>query len=551
MPSSCFMVQETPIGGGNILTDPLISVRRSLAIGDTVASLCVADALISKGFKVEFQSHPEMHCVLRRHGRLNRIAPPRGHAIVNLDGAYENHPNRKTRHFSDLFFDSANRQLEKMGINLGKPLNCTPRLTTSANSKAASVAKFQHFPKPWVFICPRSQAFYARTIPDPIWMEAAKHIEGTKFWIGMHPAPPGIVDLQVKHFDLVMDWLSVADLLITVDTGPLHVAAAMGIPILAIGQSSSPELHLSDQRDYQVCWPDGLTCLNCQENACPINYELPPCQKIDPMKIAVAANKRLRSIFSEDISAVIAVYRPDVNTLNRCLESVLPQVNEIVVAAEANSLIPAAALKHEKIKYVRSQKRDVGYSGNANYGSRHTNGKYLLMINDDVVLNPGSVALMKECMDNGVGIVTNLLYYPNGKIYYNGKFRTPGQRGWGHGDYGLPQPTRTEPLELENACGCVSMVRRKAFYDVLCFDEADALKIYASDDDMALKVRRAGYRIMHNPRSTGIHIEAQSTKKLADINGILGDANHAFSERWSRYLDHNAHKTPIGDFNYQ
>jgi len=543
------MVRE-PEGGGNILRDPIISIRRNLAVGDTVASLVVADKLIEKGFRVDFQSHQDMHCVLRRHGGLSRISPTNGHCMVNLDGVYETSPLRRTKHFSEFFIEAANSQLARMQIDLGKPLNCTPRLRVPKHTTIISRAKFEKYPRPWVFICPRSQSFFARTIPDPVWQEAAKHIRGTKLWIGIHPAPNGIVDLQVKHLDLVMDWLSVADLLITTDTGPLHLAAAMGVPILAIEQASSPELHLSDQRDFQVIYCE-LECHNCQLDACKINYNLPPCQNVDPMRIASLANKRLRATFSDDVSAVIAIFKPAPEVLNRCLESILPQVDEIVVAAEGNSIIPASALQHPKIKYVRTPKRDIGYSGNANLGARNSNGKYLLMLNDDAMLDPNAVSLMKQCMAPGVGIVTNLLFYADGRIYYNGKFRTPGLRGWGHGDYGLTAPTRTEPLELENACGCASLVRREAFYKVLGFDEEDDLKIYASDDDLALKIRREGYRIMHNPKSTGIHLEAQSTKKLSDVSAVLGRANGAFAKRWSKYLDHNAYKTPIGDFNYQ
>ncbi len=542
MANDCFMIRA-PVGGGNILTDPLISIRRNLAIGDCVSSLVVADKLIAKGFRVDFQSHSDMHCILRRHGGLSRISPINGHCMVNLDGAYEFSPVRKTKHFNEFFIEAANTQLARMQIDLGKPLNCTPKLRVPKHTTIISRAKFEKYPRPWVFICPRSQSFFARTIPDPVWQEAAKHIEGTKFWIGLHPAPNGIVDLQVKHLDLVMDWLSVADLLITTDTGPMHLAAAMGVPILAIEQASSPELHLSDQRDFQVIYCE-LPCHNCQLDACNINYNLPPCQKVDPMKIATLANKRLRATFSDDVSAVIAIFKPAPEVLNRCLESILPQVDEIVVAAEGNSVIPASALQHPKIKYVRTAARRIGYSRNINRGVRETNGRWIVCCNDDVFLKPDAISKMLEVAkrDEKVGLVSNLLRYPEGTIYHSGKVRSPGVRGWGHINHRQMNPAYSEPVELENCCGCCVLMPRKVFYDIGAFDEEYFL--FSQDDDMALSVRQLGYKVMFTPHSEGIHMEHQSVAKIGDVGTLVAEDNAIFHKNWAWYLDKNLYTIP-------
>lgn len=535
------MVKEPVGGGGNLLTDPTISIKRVAAIGDVVASLVVVDKLIERGFKVEFQAHTDIHCVLRRHGGISRIAPP-GNAVVNLDNCYEDHPQRAIRHFSDLFLEAANRQLMKRNINLGEPLNCTPRLRTQPHVKAAAIAKFKDYPKPWVFICPRSQAFFARTVPDPVWMEAARKIEGTKFWIGMHPAPPGIVDLQCKHFDNVIDWLSAADVLVTVDTGPMHVAAALGIPVVAIEQASSPELHLSDQRDF-IMIPCALECHNCQQNGCPKNYHVPPCQSVDPQLIADTVNRRLRSIYSQDVSAVIAVYKPEAATLNRCLECVLPQVDEVIVTAAADAIIPAAAMQHPKIKYVRKNKAKIGYSGNMNFGGRHSNGKYLLIINDDVFVHPGSVAKLKECMTEKVGMVSGLLYYGDGKkIYHAGKVRRPGERGWGHIDHMQENHTFRDVTELENVNGAFILADRKAFYDAGCQDEE--MPIFANDDALSLSMRQKGYRVLFTPHARGIHLEHQSIGKLDTIPNLLNEANRVFNRKWGWYLEKNLYQVP-------
>lgn len=551
------MIKETPGGGGNALFgarrngdatagSPII-LRRTAAIGDSLCASVVADNLIRQGFEVTMQTHPHCQCVLRRHPYLYDVQNPDGFCHINLDGAYENDPNRRMKHFHQMFFEKAGLQLRARGIYLGEPLNCKPRLRMPQQIKEIVRHQFIHLPRPWVFVCPRSDAYNVREVPNWIWERAAEKISGTKFWIGRHPAPNNFIDLKASHFDNVIEWLTAADLLVTVDTGPMHVAAALGIPIVAISQSSSPELHLSDQNDFISIAPP-LDCLNCQQNVCPKGHSLPPCQSIDPEFIAQWANARLRYRFSNDVSAIVPIYQPEVGTLNRCLAAVLPQVDEVIVTGEGYSRLPDGALQHPKIRYVNKPMNRIGYGRNANFGARHANGKYLLLLNDDVFLDPGTVDTLKREMTDGVGMVAHLLRYPDGTIYFAGKMRSPGMRGWGHVDLRHRDPTIKEPIEAENVCGASVLVRREAFYGIDGFDEE--FFIYAEDDDFCLRTRKAGWRIRYTPHASGVHLEHQSTQKLGSIQDTVGKANALFSRKWSRYLDHNLNRVP-GNFEYE
>jgi GT2 family glycosyltransferase len=305
-------------------------------------------------------------------------------------------------------------------------------------------------------------------------------------------------------------------------------------------------LHLNDQNDF-VCVSPPLDCLNCQKNLCHINQHIPPCQNIDPSLISAAALARLRSLQTEDVSAIVAIYQPEVQTLNRCLESLLGQVQEIVVCAEGNSVIPSNARKDPKIRYVQKNLRKIGYGRNTNNGARHSNGRYLLLINDDVFLDEGAVERMREQMQPGVAVVSNLLRYPNGQIYHAGKVRSPGVRGWGHIDHRQWHPSIKEACDMENTCGACVLVRREAFYQIGGFDED--YFIYAEDDDFMLRMRKAGWRLRYTPHSTGIHMEGQSTQKIGQPNEHIQQANQIFTIKWGAYLDHNLHRVP-GSFDY-
>ena len=556
---SCWMVKQrngyvNPIrnGGGNIASDNSVIVRRDAALGDCLAATCVTDKLIEKGYSVTYQAHPGVHCLLRR--LRNKVAiteSSAGFAHIDLNNAYENDPQRRVKHFSQMFLDKANEQLRARNIHLGPAFNCKPHMSVSQVEKISALNKFRDYPRPWVFICPRSNTYNVRQVQDGVWEQAASGIKGTKFWLGNHgPAPPGIIDLGVRHLDNLIIWLSVADLLISVDTGPMHIAAAMGIPVIAISQSSSPELHLSDQCDYIAIAPAGLTCLNCQKLICPIHQHIPPCQNIDPKLISDWANARVGARVGNAVSAVIAVYQPDAAILNRCIESIMNQVQEIIVVRDLAGKFPQGAIQHPKIRYITKALHDLGYGKKANVGARYTNGRYLLFMNDDATLNPGAVDILKSEMRPGVGVVAPMLTFKDGRIQHAGMVRDGnGGVGFGHQDYGKhPVEENKVKREVECVTGAVVLVDRIAFYEIDGFREEYFL--YCEDTDFMMAMRASGRKIIYQPQAMGLHDEHLSTGKTPDIVAKMNVSNRVFGERWARYFDHNRGRTGLGKFDY-
>lgn len=534
------MLYEQWNGGSGVKT---ITVRRSGAYGDAIAATCVASRLAEKGHHVVFQTSKEVQRLLRYCPGLT-LADPMGPCDVNLDGAYENHPERKNLHFSEIFTEASNAQLGKeFGI---QPLNCSPKLVVDDPETLAFIKRFNHLPQPWIAIGARSNSFNVRTVPDETWRQVAAGIKGTCFWIATHAPPPdGIVSIGAKGIEDVVAAIYCCDLFIGVDSGPLHIAAALGVPCIAIEQSSSPLLHLSDQRDF-IAIGANLDCLNCQLHRCPINAEHPPCQDIPWIDVVNCANRRLNE--SVTVSAVIPIYRPDVATLNKCIECVLPQVDEVIVTLEANSVLPTGVIHEPQIRFCATHQANIGYGRNVNFGARHSNGKYLLLLNDDVFLDLGAVEAMLAEMQEDVGAVTHTLWYPNGTVYYAGKYRKPGARGWDHIDLKSRTLTWKEACDTECACAASMLVRRKAFYQVNGFDEEYYL--YSEDDDLALRLRQNGWRLRYTPKASGTHLEHASTDKISNIKDHVRISDQLFQKKWKRYLDWNANRVP-GNFEYE
>ncbi len=65
-------------------------------------------------------------------------------------------------------------------------------------------------------------------------------------------------------------------LLITNDSGPMHIAAALGVPTLAIFGPTSPHLQGPYGNISEIVRNESLDCLQCNLTKCPIGN---PCMK--------------------------------------------------------------------------------------------------------------------------------------------------------------------------------------------------------------------------------------------------------------------------------
>jgi len=216
-----------------------ITIRRTAALGDVLAATAVARQVKALGFRVVFQAYNLIHGLLKRSPYVDAVAEPQGSCDIDLDGAYEKHDVRRRQSFTQIFVETANKHaLGKLGAPITTH-NCAPTLVVSQQEREAILPLFSPHPRPWIVVSPRSNNWANRTIPDGVWQGAAPLIQGTCFWLGSHaPAPKGIVDLQCRDVDYLIRCISVADQFVGVDSGPMHMAAALRVPVLAIEQAS-------------------------------------------------------------------------------------------------------------------------------------------------------------------------------------------------------------------------------------------------------------------------------------------------------------------------
>jgi hypothetical protein len=163
--------------------------------------------------------------------------------------------------------------------------------------------------------------------------------------------------------------------------------------------------------------------------------------------------------------------------------------------------------------------QNLGFAAGNNVGihaALETGAKYVLILNNDTEVDPGLVReLVSVCeKDDSIGISTAKMYFmnPSNVIWFagstvnlwTGTFRHIGYGEVDHGQF----DSVTEP---GFATGCCFLTRADLLEKLGGFEES--FFIYAEDLDLSVRCRKAGYRIVLNPRAKLWHKESGTMAK--------------------------------------
>ena len=131
---------------------------------------------------------------------------------------------------------------------------------------------------------------------------------------------------------------------------------------------------------------------------------------------------------------------------------------------------------------------------------------YVLVVNNDAVVLPEAIGRLVEAAESReeVAIVAPFIGYhddPETGWYAGGDF----SRLRGLGVHRAPRPAEslTKPEEVSFVSGCVCLISAQAIRDVGTF--AEDFFAYVEDAEFCVRLRRAGYRILFEPRAKALH----------------------------------------------
>jgi GT2 family glycosyltransferase len=240
-----------------------------------------------------------------------------------------------------------------------------------------------------------------------------------------------------------------------------------------------------------------------------------------------------------DLSIVIVNYNVEY-FLEQCLNSVIKasqQLKTEIIVVDNNSSDGSIEMLKHKFQGVHliENKDNVGFSRANNQGIKLSQGKYVLLLNPDTVIEEQTLTKMVSRMDKDDTIGGLGVRMVDGK----GNFLPESKRGLPTpivafykifglsslfkkskklGRYHLSYLNEFEENEIEILSGAFMCMRKKVLDEIGLLDED--FFMYGEDIDLSYRIIKAGYKNLYFPDTTIIHYKGESTKK-SSVNYVF------------------------------
>ena len=235
-----------------------------------------------------------------------------------------------------------------------------------------------------------------------------------------------------------------------------------------------------------------------------------------------------------DISFIIINWNTR-DLLVDCLHSIEKQVKgysfETFVVDNNSSDGSADRVKelfHNRVNLIRNSE-NMGFARANNQAIKSAKGRYVILLNSDTVLNEKTVSglvtflashkdaamagprmtdengKLQNSYDNFPALITELLNKSILRILFPGKF--------------AGKSLKTDlPFEVDSLIGACIAIRSEAIKEVGMFDED--YFFFLEETDWCFRMRRAGWKIFHQPEIDIIHLQGQSKKMRPALSWI-------------------------------
>lgn len=270
-----------------------ITVDRQNAMGDAILASAVCSLLHSRGHKVGLWTARGLREVFNHHPHLTAVDGCYG-KHVSLNGAFEKLEERTGVNRRHEYLTRALRELERNGIAIKADELPPAVLTVTDEERSDALIELLTLPRPLVAICPGSESWDNRKIPNEIWSKVRAGIEGTAVWVGKWDAPEGVFDAKARTLRRLMAMISACDYMISADTGPAHMALALGVPTTIVEGPFLAETMLHPDDPWTSCHAD-IGCLGCADFKCGLTNGKDACAMPNPKAIIEAHERNKQS----------------------------------------------------------------------------------------------------------------------------------------------------------------------------------------------------------------------------------------------------------------
>jgi len=203
---------------------------------------------------------------------------------------------------------------------------------------------------------------------------------------------------------------------------------------------------------------------------------------------------------------------------------------------------------------VHRLRRNAGFGRANNQGLKRTKGRFVLLLNPDVMVEPGCVDELADFLlvRPDAGAVGPRLNRPDGRLDHSARraFPTPSvalyrlsglsrlfPRSPRFGRYNMGHIAADRPHEIDSGTAACLMLRRTAIDQSGLFDPAYFM--YGEDLDLCYRLKRSGWKIFFVPSAQALHIKGASSQQ--ETARMLYEFHSAM---WTFHHKHYADELP-------
>lgn len=269
-----------------------------------------------------------------------------------------------------------------------------------------------------------------------------------------------------------------------------------------------------------------------------------------------------------DLISLVIINYNNKSYLKRCLDSILNQTYknlEIIFIDneskdESFQFMKQEYSENQNIFLIRNEINN-GYAGAANQGIKLSKGKYIMILNPDIIMENNFIEKMYEFIDSdeSIGALSGkLLKYDfenNKKLNYIDSagiimFKSTRCIDRGQNEEDLGQYDEIE--QVFGVCGAAPLYRRSSLEKIKVFNEYfdEDFFAYKEDVDLSWRLNLAGFKNMYYPKAVAYHGRGLGSSKGGVLNFIKHRKNQSQFLRGISYRNHMimVKKNNLGNF---
>ena len=252
------------------------------------------------------------------------------------------------------------------------------------------------------------------------------------------------------------------------------------------------------------------------------------------------------------VSVIIVSYNTR-ELLLQCIDALRKATevpNEVIVVDNGSRDGSAEAVEQRYPDAVVVRQRNLGFGRGNNAGLQQAGGKFVLLLNSDVLVKQGCVDRLADylLLHPEVGAVGPRLIRPSGELDLACRrgfptprasfFRVLGlsrlfSRSRFFNAYNLGYLDEHKEHEIDSGTGACLLVRRSTIDQVGFFDPD--FFMYGEDLDLCFRIKEGGWKVVYLPAAEAVHLKGQSTRQAT---GRMLFAFH--SAMWTFHSKHYA-----------